>query len=87
MATFNSIFNANIESTDLQNISTEKLISGLKILKKTHKIFIPVGLDNRLERVVSVKHNKKHITIKTHSSDLIIRVLDLKHLVHLFVIE
>lgn len=87
MATIQQVIENSFKVNELSTISSEKLVNGLKILKKTRTVFIPVGLDNRLEKVTSIKHNKTYITIKTFSSELVIRTLDLKHLLHMFVIK
>ena len=79
MATIAQIVNESVEAANLAKISTEKLIDGLKILKKTRTILIPVGLDCHFEKINHIHYTKTLLTLSTQSSELKIRPIDLKH--------
>lgn len=64
MATINQVVEYSFKVNEMKTISPERLVAGLKILKKTRTVFIPVGLDNRLEKITSIKHNSHEPSLK-----------------------
>lgn len=84
MATITQIVEESFKNSSLAQISTDKLIKGIKIIHKQRSIFILMGLANKLEKVRKISNHKDTITFFTDSDRLVLRSIDLKHHVDLF---
>lgn len=84
MTTIVRVVEESFKNAELSTISTPKLVNGLKIIQKTRTLLIPMGLSNRMEKVVKISCDKNSITLYTKSDRVVIRNIDLKHQINLF---
>lgn len=84
MTTIVRVIEESFKNAELSTVSTSKLVDGLKVLQKTRTLLIPMGLTNRMEKVVKISCDKNCITLFTKSDRVVIRNIDLKHQVNLF---
>lgn len=84
MTTLVRVVEESFKNAELSTISTPKLVNGLKILQKTRTLLIPMGLSNRMEKVIKISCDKNCITLYTKSDRVVIRNIDLKYQINMF---